>query len=145
MKASNFSLFITLLLLMAYLNHSTAQAVKDYHSQAYWVDMMNDPDVNYKEACKAYDEFWKGRQKPKEEEDIIGQKQGENSGTDKDHHLVNEKLSNQQQSGDDLQKYAFLCKKFENWRRLNLPYVKPDGHLMSQQERQDVWKQQRNK
>ena len=35
--------------------------------------MMNNPNTNYFETIKAYDEFWAKRKQPKEEDEIIGQ------------------------------------------------------------------------
>ena len=123
----------------------SAQSAKKYHQHPYWIDMMKDPNVNYFEACKAYDAFWKGRIKPREEEEIIGQQNDVNAGADKDHYKAERREKKEKQQDADLQKYAFDCKKFENWKRQNAPYVKSDGHLMTADERLKVWHQQRGK
>ena len=105
--------------------------------------MMDDPNVNYYEACKAYDEFWKGREKPKGEDEIIGQRENMNSGSDKDHFKATHPSKKIKKEEVELQKYVFLIKKFENWRRANQPYVKSDGHIMNAQERLSIWQQQK--
>ncbi len=124
---------------------ASAESAKKYHQHPYWIEMMKDPNVNYFEACKAYDAFWKGRIKPRGEEDIIGQQNDVNAGADKDHYKSERRERKEKQQDADLQKYAFDCKKFENWKRQNAPYVKSDGHLMTSDERLKVWQQQRGK
>ena len=52
----------------------TKSKTPNYSKHPYWIDMIKDPNVNYFEAVKAYDEFWKDRKKPEQEDDIIGQK-----------------------------------------------------------------------
>lgn len=39
-----------------------------YHESPVWIKMMNDPNVNYYEACKAFDIYWIGREIPAESE-----------------------------------------------------------------------------
>ena len=66
---------IIILLLLIFVNvNSFAQKsnkVTDYSKKPYWIDMMKDPDVNYFEAIKAYNEFWAKREKPSEEDEKI--------------------------------------------------------------------------
>lgn len=144
MRLSKLFLPVLVLLLSTAIYHpSFAQSANKYSKKPYWINMMDDPNVNYYEACKAYDAFWKGKEKPKGEEDIIGQKEGLNQGSDKDHYKATHLSKKEKQHDEQLQKYAFLCKKFENWRRQNAPYVKTDGHLMTADERLKTWHQQR--
>ena len=39
----------------------------DYSKMPYWIEMIKNPNVNYFEAIRAYEEFWKGKKKPLEE------------------------------------------------------------------------------
>jgi hypothetical protein len=146
MNKGNALIFLSVLLLsVGFRSSAIAQSAKKYHQYPYWINMMNDPNVNYVEACKAYDAFWNGRAKPRQEDDIIGQHEDVNTGSDKDHYKAEHRSKKEKQLDEDLQKYAFQCKKFENWRRQNAPFVKSDGHLMTADERLKVWQQQRGK
>ena len=136
------SLILVLFIALVVCNPLHAQSAKKYHKNPYWISMMDDPNVNYVEACKAYDAFWKGREKPKDEEDKIGQKGNVNTAADKDHYKEGHRSKKEKKADEALEHYAFLCKKFENWRRANAPYVKADGHLMTADERLKVWHQQ---
>jgi hypothetical protein len=107
----------------------------NYSKYPYWIDMMNDPNVNYFEAVKAYDEFWKDRKKPEEEDDIIGPKK---SGTDK--HNFFKKREEREEA--ESQKYAFDVKKFEHWKLMVKPYVQEDGRILTADEKLKLWEQQ---
>lgn len=56
-----------------------AQQSKNYKKHPYWIEMIKDPNVNYFEAINAYETFWKGKRKPLEEDELIGQTKGEAS------------------------------------------------------------------
>jgi hypothetical protein len=146
MLQSSWRLILSLFVFSTAVNsNASAQSFKKYHDKPLWIAMMNDPNVNYVEACKAYDAFWNGREKPRNEEDIIGQNKDVNAGSDKDHYKTEHRTKKENKQDENLQQYAFQCKKFENWRRRNAPYVKADGHLMTADERIKAWQQQRVK
>ncbi len=44
------------------------QLLATYHETPVWMTMMDDPKVNYYEACKAFDIYWIGREIPTESE-----------------------------------------------------------------------------
>lgn len=111
----------------------------DYHKKPYWIDMIKDPNVNYFEALKAYEEFWKGREKPVDEDAVTGQqKQAVEKGKKEGAKEVarQKKLYKQ---------YGLECKKFEHWKMSVKPYVQPDGHILSKEEQMKLWEEQKNK
>jgi hypothetical protein len=85
-----------------------------------WVEMMKDEKVNYHEAVKAFDEFWKNKEKPVEENEIFEGK----AGNRKQRVVAN----------PDTRKYAFEYKKFLNWKRAVSPFVQPDGRILDKEE-----------
>ena len=71
MKNKNhLSSYLLLLVLTSFTSfNANSQAAKssDYPLNPSWVQMMSDPNVNYYVAVKAYDDFWKGKEKPNNE------------------------------------------------------------------------------
>jgi len=110
---------------------------KDYSKYPYWIEMMDDSTVNYFEAVKAYDEFWLKRKKPKEEDEIIGEKRKKS---------LWERIFATREEKDEAEaaQYRFDCKKFEHWKFVVQPYVQPDGRILSAEEQMELWKQQRS-
>ena len=100
-----------------------------------WVKAMNDPDANYYKAIKEYEEFWKGKEKPLDEEHLM------NKGTEKvkEHIKTLSKKEIKQERMMDY--YRYQCKRFENWVMVNKPYVQKYGHILSAEERLKIWQQ----
>ena len=113
--------------------------------------MMDDPHVNYYEAVKAYNEYWKHHEKPNDkEEEMMSQ-----GNTDK--LMKEEKEKELEQQKDNSQKHfsekqlkeismkeqmAYQVKRFEGWMNEVKPFVQEDGRILSQQEITDIWKKQ---
>jgi hypothetical protein len=134
------SIVVTFLLVAAFGKFSFSQGsqpAKDYSKYPYWIEMMDDSTVNYFEAVKAYDEFWANRKKPREEDEIIGEKK-KKSLWDR---IFSTKAEKQEAESN---KYKFLCKKFEHWKFTVQPYVQPDGRILSTGEQLELWKKQRS-
>jgi hypothetical protein len=96
-----------------------------------WVKMMDDPQVNYFTAKKEFENFWKNKERPTEEKETFG-----NFQTKKETKVKAAKTA-------DAQKYSFEYKKFLNWQREIAPYVQPDGHILSVEERIKIWEQEK--
>ncbi len=111
----------------------------NYTKYPYWISMMNDPQVNYFEAVKAYDNFWAKHKKPREENEIIGQKKEA-----KPKQNVFQRLFKSHEE-EDTDKYSLDCKKFEHWKLIVKPYVQENGRILSADEQLNIWKQQRQK
>ncbi len=127
------------------LNCSITQAQEDKakHSTRYyakhpmWIEMMNDANANYYETIKAFKAYWQKRELPKEAFDIgedafekemgLMEKEGEENDKDK----KKERIS-----------YAAEVRAFKGWMQSNQAWVKPDGFIMTEQERQDLIKKQ---
>lgn len=103
-----------------------------YATHPVWIDMMDDPNVNYYEAVKAFNLFWQNRELPVEEHELF-------TASEKEQKNVTAKKAAQK---GDTQEYAFQYKKFKHWQERSLPFVKPDSTVMSAKERLEIWKQQ---
>jgi len=126
---------------MAATAHSqpVQRTLKEYAKYPYWIEMMDDPNVNYFEAVKAYDTYWKNREKPKEEDEIIGKKLHDSESERHRESWISRLFSGDKEK--ESQKYAFECKKFEHWKMKSEPYVQPDGRILSPEERLKIWKE----
>ncbi len=109
-----------------------------YHSEAVWVGMMDDSTTNYHEALKAYNEFWRGRKKPTEEEESREIKL-------KEEPTLLEKIFKAKQIKEEelAEKYSFAHKRFLNWMQVNAPFVQPNGRILTPEERLELWKKQK--
>lgn len=100
-----------------------------------WVIAMNDPKANYFKAIKDYEDFWKGKEKPLDEEHLMNKGKEEV----KEHVRSLSRREIKQQRLMDY--YRYQCKRFENWVRVNKPYVQSDGHILTAGERLKLWEQ----
>ena len=121
------------------MNTSFAQSNKmdRYKASPVWIQMMDDPSVNYYEAVLAFDTYWESREIPNEEHELFI---ASNEEKEKDDFISNKK----EKQSEEAKRYAFEYKKFKHWQQKVLPFVKEDGHIMSKEEQLALWKQQRN-
>ena len=92
-------------------------SAKNYSLNPVWIKMMQDPNVNYFEAKKAFEMYWEGREEP-EEEFISSEKSEKNLRKDETQEID----------------YAMEHKKFKYWLVKMKPYVKPNGTIMTKEE-----------
>lgn len=113
-----------------------------------WVKMIDDPHVNYFEAIKTYDEYWKNHLKPVDEEEEMA-RGNENFRErerevkkeikrDKNHVFSNDEIKRMEDN--NLMKYH--VKRFEQWKREVMPFVQEDGRILSDMERMKIWEKQ---
>jgi hypothetical protein len=97
----------------------------------YWIDMMNDSNVNYYDAVTAFDTYWENRVKPTE-------KDGE--AVD----IFDKQKTPEQKAQEELRsvEYVYEYKKFLNWKQSNKNLVKPDGTILTQEEILEQWEKQ---
>lgn len=116
---------------------------REYERKPLWIEMIKKPNVNYFEAKKAFDLFWKNKPLPTEEDEIIGERNG--TGEKRKSFLKELFKSKKERQEEESQKYAFEYKKFKHWEKLSLPYVQTDGHILTQDEKLKLWQDSRQK
>lgn len=105
-----------------------------------WITMMDDPNVNFFVIEKSFNDYWKGKELPVEEDEILDVKN--NSERKRGFlGLFKRKESEERKEG---QQYAFEYKKYQWWRRQVLPYVQPDGTILSKDQQIRIWQQQKD-
>ena len=136
-----FFCFMLLLSLNAIRAQETKYNPKEYSNQPMWIEMMDDSSVNYYEALKAYEQYWQIRIRPQEEEDAInehGSRKAEREREKFEKKLA--KMTPAERTVFDRMKYE--CKRFDNWKREVKKFVQEDGHILSYDQKLEIWNRQ---
>jgi hypothetical protein len=138
------------------------QLFATYHETPVWMTMMNDPHVNYYEACKAFDIYWTGREIPSESEgeanELYVKKDKKDEGKsekererererekrkgtyNKDEHEEEEGLHFQDPTSYTM---IYSYKRFINWRETMKNRVdETTGYILSTAQQEAIWKSQ---
>jgi hypothetical protein len=111
---------------LAKQEHTTNDTLSNY---PYWIEMMDNPNVNYYKAVEAFDKYWEHRERPTEDDgegkDIYGKEKS--------------KEEKEKEANRSIQ-YVYEYKQFLNWQQRNKNLVKPDGSIMSPEEIIEQWK-----
>jgi hypothetical protein len=140
MKTRSFITTSILIILMYFSQATNAQTTKslNYSRHPYWIEMMNDPNVNYFEAIKAYDAFWANRKKPMEENEVIGESK---NASEKRSAFQRWFETKEQRKEEEAKKYTLDVKKFEHWKMKVKPYVQEDGSILSNDQLLKLWEE----
>jgi len=130
----------------AYSQNSGVKSQPDYKNDPVWIKMMDDPNVNYYEAVKAYETYWSGREKPGEEEEMMAE------GTDKvkKREIEKEQRERERESSGknglkirlEREDMTYQVKRFENWMHEVKPFVQEDGRILSEEDKHRIWLRQ---
>jgi hypothetical protein len=122
------------ILLFSFINIS-AQELTRFNTPK-WVIMMDDPNVHYDDAVREFEAFWADRQLPVSEHDLFSADQSSKQDPD----FVRQQMG---KSDAETQQLAFAYKRFKRWQEKMKPFVRPDGRIMSPEERIQQWQAQR--
>lgn len=107
-----------------------------YRVKPIWIDMMNNPNTNYYEACKAFRLFWEGKVVPSETEGEamdIGKKE-------------NIEGKGNKAIPQESEKYVYEYKCFKNWERVTKNMIDVEtGRILTIDEIQAIINIERNK
>lgn len=113
-----------------------------------WAIMMEDPDVNFFEALKAYEAFWLTHKKPSSEAETF-ETQALDGKAAEDRRIQEERKRVEELGlpleGRDLEIAEYLkyqSKRFEKWVIEVKPWVQDNGHILTYEERQALWLRQ---
>jgi alpha-galactosidase/6-phospho-beta-glucosidase family protein len=114
---------------------STPFAAKDYARKPLWIEMIKDTAANYFEVEKAFNQYFKHHEKPEGENEEIGE-----------HAARKKHVSKREQKKIQKENHMRMeIKKYEHWRMMMLPYVQPDGSILSPTQRIEMWKSRHQK
>lgn len=117
-------------------NKSAKQPI-DYTKEPYWINMMDDPKVNYYEAIKAYDAFWAANGgEPKKnrltQEEIAAGMEAK---------LANQTLTSEEMKKKELNDYFIeKCQAFRYWKAFNEPLVQSNGSILTPEQLNQIRK-----
>ena len=104
---------------------------KDYARNPVWIEMIDDTLSNFFEVEKAFNTYFKHNDLPASEHDMIGE-----------YAERQKKPSKRRQK--EVEHESFLrrqVKKYHRWHEKMLPYVQPDGRILTPTERLAIWQQ----
>jgi predicted RNase H-like nuclease (RuvC/YqgF family) len=99
--------------------------------------MMDDPNVNYHQAKKAFEEFWKDRGEPEEEEKHEHEKEK------KERSVFKRLLKSDERLEEENRELSIPYRRFKKWLIDMEPYVQPDGSILSMDEQMKIWENAR--
>lgn len=130
-------------LLMAILLYGIASPAQQHARQSTkapeWIAMMDDPNVNFFVIEKSFNDYWKGKELPVEEDEILDTK----NNSERKRGFLGLFKRRESAAREEGQKYAFAYKKYQWWRRQVLPYVQPDGTILNKDQQIRIWQQQK--
>jgi hypothetical protein len=113
----------------------SAQTNQDQQSLPSWVYAIDNPQVNYYQAIRDFDNYWKGKSKP----ELDDREQEE----DKQHRQLEKQLRKMNAvQHEQYNLMAYHYKRFLDWQHEVKPYVQEDGRILTADERVNLWKQQ---
>lgn len=139
-----FSLFAILFVFAGKTNlYSQSASKKDlnYSKRPYWIAMIDDTTANYFETIKAYDDFWKNRDKPKEEAETVGMKGASEKEKKEKSNWIKRLFESDVEKNETM--YTYQCKRYEHWKMMMQPYVQPDGSILYPYQRLQLWQNAR--
>ncbi len=115
---------------------------KKYKKEPLWIQMMDDPKANYFETIKAFRIYWKDRVLPKEPFETEGAESFEREvglidgkESEKEREREERRRSRSNKKGVD---YSAEVRAFKGWMQGVKPWVREDGSIISEQERQSL-------
>jgi hypothetical protein len=128
-------IILTLVALLATIFvHAQRYSDNYLKSNPVWIQMMSDSIVNFEEAKHAFEVYWMDRALPREEHELFAASEEAKAKAN----FMREK----NEANTAAVKYAFEYKKFKKWLVKNEAFVKPDGFVMTPDERIQQWKNQ---
>ncbi len=123
------------------------KSARYYERHPAWIAMMDDSTTNYFEAVKAFDLYWKDKERPLEEEELMEnggantvEKVGESKRDKKEEH---EHLA--WKNDEEHMQMAFYYKRFMDWKLEAEAFVQSNGHVLTLYERRMIWEKDHGK
>jgi hypothetical protein len=133
MKKYSFILVLIFLTYVSPAQSSDRSKDKMYANNPVWIQMMDDPNVNYFEIDRAFKTYFEHHEMPEGENEVIGESW--------EQERIPSKRKQRKITIEN--KMRFAVKKYQLWREQMKPFVKADGSVMSSKERLDIWRKQK--
>lgn len=97
-----------------------------------WIPMLDDTTANFFYVEKAFALYFSRHELPEEEHDVIGEH------AEREKHLSKRAL--RRRAAEDAMRMD--VKRYHFWHEQTLPYVQPDGRILTPAERLQIWRNQ---
>ncbi|WP_317897115.1 hypothetical protein [Aurantibacillus circumpalustris] len=140
----SFSLILFLLLsfTIGAQNTSKKYSTRKLKKEPHWIEMMDDPRANYYETVRAFRLYWKDKVLPKEpfeneEMDSFEREVGliDDKESEREREREERRRAKQNKKGID---YSAEVRAFKGWMQSVKPWIKQNGYIMTEQERQAI-------
>ena len=128
-------IFCFTFLFLAGYGQGAAYNEKDYSRKPIWIAMIRDTAVNFFQAEKAFHAYFNQHELPGGENDEIGE------------HGKYEKFpsARERRKLEADNRMRMEVKKYRHWHDMMLPYVQPDGRILTPSERLAIYNQLKTK
>lgn len=119
-----------------YSQQFTDSQLREWEKHPHWITMMDDSTANYFAVTAAFDAFWKDREMPVEEDEVLGADRSEREDEGFLKRIFRSKEKEARKEKAMRSKYQFEVKKYKHWKLLVQPWIQEDGSILypSQQE-----------
>ncbi len=105
--------------------------LKEFQKKPVWIQLKDNPQVNYHEAKLAFETYWKNRQSP----ESILEGEEEEGGEEKERSLLSRIFVSESTYQAEILQYTTEYKKMKFWLMDNAGFVKEDGTVMTEEEK----------
>jgi len=117
----------------------SSKQIKEWENGPAWIQMMDDTTANYFEVVAAFDAFWKNREMPVEEDEVLGADRAEREDTGFLKRLFRSREKSERKEKALRSNFAFEVKKYNHWKRMVEPWVQEDGTILTPAQQQAIW------
>jgi hypothetical protein len=137
-----FILVLFLSLAVGAQNTTKKYSTRKLKKEPHWIEMMNNPNANYYETIRAFRLYWKDRVLPREPFEIEGMDSFE-----REVGLIDENESEKEREREERRRakqnkkridYSAEVRAFKGWLQDVKPWVREDGSIMTEQQRQAI-------
>jgi hypothetical protein len=137
-----FILVLFLSLAVGAQNTTKKYSTRKLKKEPHWIEMMNNPNANYYETIRAFRLYWKDRVLPREPFETEGMDSFE-----REVGLIDENESEKEREREERRRakqnkkridYSAEVRAFKGWLQDVKPWVREDGSIMTEQERQAI-------
>ncbi|HEX5000968.1 MAG TPA: hypothetical protein VFW78_00595 [Bacteroidia bacterium] len=117
----------------------SAKQLQEWENSPEWIPMMDDTAANYFEVVAAFEAFWKNREMPVEEDDVLGAERAEREDEGFLKRLFRSEAKAERKQRAIRSNYAFEVKKYNHWKLMVAPWVQEDGTILKPAQQQAIW------
>jgi hypothetical protein len=137
--------FVVLCLMLIGVGIGHAQAfsekqLREWEKNPHWIAMMDDTTANYFETVAAFEAFWKNRELPVEEDEVLGADREDRESDSFLAGIFRSKEKEERQKRTLRHKYQYEVKRYKHWKLLAQPWIQEDGSILYPSQQMEIWR-----